>query len=223
MSVFIPAGSGRLTTAWAGLATQPMTVCCWFWLPVATPSASLWRDIVVLEPNVYLQTFSDGITMDFGSYGQDHTGQLLAINTWYHAGLVVVPTSTTNRQHYGYVNGALQVNATDTTTFTAYTGFTVGNSTFAGNTYALNGNVRDVKIWNRALSATEIEEEMVSSMPIHDQGLLVWSPFDDDLYTDRSGNGRIWTSAGTPVCVQQGGFHPRGMYSQFAGRSMTRF
>jgi hypothetical protein len=152
--------------------------------------------------------------MDFGSFNADHLGSVLSINRWYHMAMVVIPTSTTNRQHLGYINGALNVNETDTTTFSAYTGITVGNSTFAGLTYALNGNVRDVRIWTRQLDATEIVKEMNSVVPVRRQGLLLWSPFDDDKAYDRSGNGYIWTpTAG--VLTQAG---PRKSYN---GRGMN--
>ena len=214
MSVFIPANTSILRTSWSGSATSNYTVMCWIWLPNATPSTSGWRDMVIVEPNIYMQTYNDGITMDFGSAGQDHLGSLLQINTWYHMTQVVIPTSTTNRQHLGYINGQLNVNATDNTTFTAVTGFSVGNTYSFTSTYALNGNIRDVRIWNRALSATDIVQEMQSAIPIHEQSLLVWSPFDDDLFIDKSGNGRIWTSVGTPL-LQYGGprksFNGRGM------------
>jgi hypothetical protein len=211
VSVFVPAGSGRLTTSWSGDAIANMTISCWLLLPVSTPSASGWRDIVVLEPNVFLQTYSDGVTIDFGTYGTDHNGQPLVVNTWYHIAMVVAPTSTTNRQIYGYVNGKLQVNVTDGPTFSPYTGFTVGNSIFAPAwTWALNGNVRDLRIWNRALSATDIAREMRASRPVNWSDLLVWSPFDDDLYTDRSGRGLIWTAGGASAPTLQGSMSPRG-------------
>lgn len=207
MSIFIPADASIATVAWAGSATSNITLMGWVNLPVTTPSASGWRDMIVAEPNIFMQTFSDGITMDFGSANADHTGSLLAINTWYHMALVVVPTSTTNRQHYGYINGKLNVNATDTTTFTAFTGFSVGNTSTFGNTFALNGSMRDVRIWNRALNATDVVQEMQSAVPIHNQGLLVWSPFDDSMHTDKSGNGRVWTTSGSPA-LRGGGPRP---------------
>ena len=215
MSVFIPANTSILRTSWAGSATGNYTIMCWVWLPNATPSTSGWRDMIIVEPNIYMQTYSDGITMDFGSANADHNGSLLAINTWYHVAQVVIPTSTTSRQHYGYINGKLNVNALDTTTFTAVTGFSVGNTYSVASTYALNGNIRDVRIWNRALNATDIVQEMNSAIPIHDQSLLVWSPLDDDLYMDRSRNGLNWTSVGSPV-LQYGG--PRSSYN---GRGMN--
>jgi len=222
MSVFIPAGSGILTTAWSAPATTTLTMMCWGMIPVTTPSQSLWRDFVKAEPNFVPQTYSDGVTMDFGTANHDWNGQVLAINTWYHITMVVIPSSTTAQQILGYVNGELQVNANNSETFNAYTGLSVGNTTSLGYTYALNGNVRDVRIWTRALTATEVGQEMCSSMPVHDQGLLAWWPLDDDLYTDRSGNGHILVASGSPAPALQGG-GPRGPRADYVGRSLTRF
>ena len=205
MSVFIPAGSGILTTAWAGSATSEMTIMARISFDVTTPSASGWRDIVVIEPNIYLQTFSDGVTSDFGSANFDHVGPILAINTWYHLAMVVVPTSTTNRQHYGYINGKLVVNAVDASTFTAHTAISIGNTTSFGLTYAFNGQIRDVRVWNRALTATNIVDEMRSSIPVRKESLLLWAPLSDSLTIDCSGNGRILTASGTPAPALQGG------------------
>jgi hypothetical protein len=197
-------GNDRLSTTWAGDATSNMTIACWLWLSYSTPVD--YREIIRLDPNVYLSTYTDGLTIDFRSSSADHNGPLLAVSTWYHAAMVVVPTSTTDRQICGYVNGTLAVDAADTATFVDYTRFLVGNGSPRNN--VLNGNVRDLRIWNRALSATEIVREMRASRPIRWEGLLVWSPFDDDLYTDRSGNGRVWTPSSSPTL--QGSMSPRG-------------
>jgi hypothetical protein len=226
MSALISAGSGVLSASWGSAstsATQSITCMAWVMIPNTTPSASGWRDMIVIRPNIFMQTFSDGFTMDFGSANQDHTGSALAINTWYHLAQVVVPTSTTNRQHYGYINGKLNVNSNDTTTFTAYTGIDIGNSNDFGLTFALGGYLRDVRVWNRALNAVEIVQEMKSFNPFNDKSLLLWSPLDDDLFTDRSGNGRVLASSGAPApsLAVGGGF--RGTRSNYVGRRMTGF
>lgn len=220
MSAFIAAGSGLLTTGWsAGVstsATQSFTCMGWVMLPNTTPSTSGWRDMVVIEPNIFMQTFSDGITMDFGSANQDHTAALLAINTWYHLCEVVVPTSTTNRQHYGYIDGKLNLNANDTTTFTTYTGISIGNTNTFGTTFALGGYIRDVRVWNRELSAVEVVQEMQSSAPVHNQALILWAPLDDSLAADKSGNGRIFTSSGSPAPALSFGGGRRGPKTPYA-------
>jgi hypothetical protein len=72
-----------------------------------------------------------------------------------------------------------------------------------------NGNVRDLRVWTRALSASEIAAEYVSGIPVHPAGLLLWAPFDDNLVNDRSGNGHLFAATGTGQLVQAGPLMPR--------------
>jgi hypothetical protein len=205
MSIYIPNTTNNTaitSTAYTGSATQVITVMCWFQLPTAGTPAT-YRDIVALDPNIYFQTFSDGATIDYGTSTADHTGQLLMSGVWYHASMVVIPSSTTNRQILGYFNGQLTTNVTDTTTFSAYTNICIGNSITYGYANPLAGNVRDVRIWTRQLSITEIQSEISSKVPLHTQALLLWAPLDDNTYTDKSGNGYTFT-VGSAVTLQGG-------------------
>jgi Concanavalin A-like lectin/glucanases superfamily len=205
MSLFFPntATSAVVNTIpYTGPATTPITLMAWFMIPaLATPAN--YRDILVADPNIYMQVFSDGQTMDFGTETIDHTGQLLSAGVWYHACEVVVPASTTSRQIYGYLNGQLQVNVTDTSTFTTYTNFAVGNSVFSGYTFPLNGNVRGVRIWTSPLTPVQVVQEMNSKVPVNQPGLQVWSSFDDNMTQDKSGNIQQWTP-GASVTLQAG-------------------
>jgi hypothetical protein len=189
-----------LNTAYTGSATQVITVMAWFFTTSTTPNN--YRDIVTLDPNIYMQ-LQGGVNSDFGTANNDHLGPVLAINTWYHLCQVVVPTATTSRQIYGYINGQLQVNVTDGDTSVAYTNVCVGSSIFSGETFPLNGSVRDVRIWTRQLPLNEIVDEMESKVPVHRAALLLWSPFDDGTAQDKSGNGRTWT-VGSAVTLAPG-------------------
>jgi hypothetical protein len=119
--------------------------------------------------------------------------------------------STTSRQIKGYVNGKQVVDVADTTTFVAYTGLVVGNLQSLPTTHYFNGNIRDLRIWTRELNALNVQAEYLSPAPVNTEGLIVWSPFDDDIYTDRSGNGRVWTPTGSPV-LQFGSIVARPAY-----------
>jgi len=205
MSIFIPNTTNNTAianVAYTGSATQIITVMCWFMLPTAgTPAA--YRDIVALDPNIYMQTFSDGSTIDYGTSTADHTGQVLMSGVWYHASMVVIPSSTTARQILGYFNGNLTTNVADTTTFSTYTNICLGNSVQYTYANPLAGNVRDVRIWTRQLSTLEIQSEISSKVPLHDQGLILWAPLDDNTYADKSGNRNILT-VGSAVTLQGG-------------------
>ena len=190
-----------ITTPYTGAATQVMTVMCWFYVGIATPTN--YRDIVTVDPNIYMQLWSDGATIDFGTANNDHTGSVLAINTWYHVAQVVVPTSTTARKIYGYVNGELNVNVADTDTSVTFTNICIGSSVFSTYTLPLNGKIRDVRVWTRQLSGVEIKDEMNSSIVVHQPGLLLWSPLDDNSHGDKSGNNNVLT-VGSAVTLQAG-------------------
>lgn len=194
-----------ISVPFTGSALSNITCMCWFYLNGTTPVN--WRDIIMVDPNIEMQIFSDGISMDYGTATTDHVGSVLQANTWYHAAQVVVPTSTTNRNMKGYLNGNLNVDVTDTATFSTYTTTSVGNSTFLSYNFPLNGSVRDVRIWTRALDATEVVEEMNSAIPVNKPGLLNWAPFDDNSTRDKSGNNNVWTP-GSAVTIQQGPLRP---------------
>ena len=205
MSLFIPLTKDSTTsinTPYTGSSTQIISLTCWMMLPTLGPSGT-WRDIVTIDPNIYCQIYSDGQSIDFGTFTTDHNGQVLQAGTWYHIGMVVVPTSAASRQIYGYVNGQLQVNVTDATTSVAYTNICVGNSIASSYVYPLNGNVADVRVWTRQLNQREIVDEMNSKVPIHRQAILLWSPFDDSLYPDFSGNNHVFT-VGPAITLQSG-------------------
>jgi Concanavalin A-like lectin/glucanases superfamily len=168
-------------------ATQNMTLMCWAMCPVIGTPAN-YRDFVTVDPNIYMQLFSDGTTFDFGTANDNHLGPPMLAGIWYHVCQVVVPTSTTSRQIYGYVNGQLWVNVTDGDTFSTATAICIGNSIFSGYTFPLSGHVKDVKVWQRALTPQEIVDEMNTKYPIHWQALQLWAPLDDNLTSDKSGH-----------------------------------
>ena len=211
MSVFFSTttnNTNTINTPYTGTATQVMTVMAWFVLNGSVGAASgSWRDIVTVDPNIYMQIYSDGVSIDYGTANHDHTANAIIPGIWYHSAQVVVPTSTTSRQIYGYLNGQLLVNVTDSDTSTTFTNVCVGNSIFSNYVYPLNGSIRDVRVWTRQLSATEIVDEMLSSIPIHPQGLLFWTPFDDTNVLDKSGNNHIMT-VGSAVTRQFGPLKP---------------
>jgi hypothetical protein len=195
--------TNTINTPYTGSATQVMTIMAWIYLPTLTPTG-VWRDIITVDPNIYMQIFTDGTSIDFGTANNDHVGQALAAGVWYHVAQVVVPTSTTSRQIYGYVNGQLNVNVTDTDTSVTYTAVCIGNSIFSTFIYPLNGNAKDVRVWTRQLSATDINDEIQSQVPIHTPGLLLWMPLNDNMTVDKSGNNHIMT-VGSAVTIH-GGF-----------------
>lgn len=190
-----------ISTPYTGVGTQIITIMCWVYLNGATPAN--YRDIITIDPNIYMQIFTDGVSIDFGTANNDHVGQVLQTNTWYHVAQVIVPTSLIAREIYGYVNGKLNVNVADGDISIVFTNICIGSSIFSGEIFPLNGNVRDVRIWTRQLNATEIVDEMNSGIPVHKQSLLLWAPLDDNLRADKSGNNNVLT-VGSAITLQSG-------------------
>lgn len=185
-------------------ATQANTTMAWFNLP-GTTSAGTYRDIVDIDQQVYHQVLNNAI--DYGTFNNDHISSALNIGQWYHSCQVNVPTSTTSRQIYGYLDGQLLVNVTDTDTWAAATTISIGSSSATAFTLPLNGLVRDVRVWNRALSAREVLDEINSRIPIHRAGLFLWVPLDDNLAIDKSGNNNVLT-VGSAVTLAAGPLPP---------------
>lgn len=188
-----------ITTPCTFPATQSNTTMAWFYLNGTTPTT--YRDIVTIDQQVYHQTLNGVI--DYGTFNNDHLSSAVNANTWYHSCQVNVPTSTTSRQIYGYLNGQLVVNVTDGDTWAAATTISIGSSPATGYTLPFNGNIKEVRVWNRALNAREVLDEMNSRIPIHRAGLFLWVPLNDNLAIDKSGNNNVLT-VGSAVTLQQG-------------------
>lgn len=86
---------------------------------------------------------------------------------------------------------------------TLNSGITVTDMSFGlGDDDYFNGQMAAIKVWDAALSAAEIEQEMWLIRPIRTANLHLWTPMVDTTlatnYTDYSGNGRTLTAANTP-------------------------
>lgn len=204
MSVFIPTNNTRyLSTAFATSlpAVTDITVSCWAYLSGATPAA--YRMFVTVEPNIAFGTGSDGVSVDYGTSTTDLLGPVMAVNQWYHCVQVTQVLSTTSQIIRGYLNGKLVASGAAAATFATVTGVTIGNYAPSGFVDSLNGQIRDVRVWRRLLTGTEVQEDMHSSRP-NRAGLIVWAPLDKDLSKDLSGNGHQFTTTGAGVVLRGG-------------------
>jgi len=211
MSVGFPSTTlTYLTTPWAAPASSDITIMFWGYLNTRLPAA--YRSFIAAEPNIILSTYTDGATLDWGTVTYDYFGVPRAkpmVNSWFHMAVTVANYNNLQRFVQGFYNGKQFVSQYDNSAFAAFTKFTVGNwgngTTFAA---PLNGQIRDVRVWGRALEPWEITREMTSARPFGSpqiSGLLLWSPFNDDKIYDRSGNGHVWTQVGTNIQVNGGG------------------
>jgi hypothetical protein len=206
MSAFIPnASSTYLSVPYTGAAAQDLTFMCWGYLSTTNPVA--YRVFIGGVPNCYMATHTDGLTFDCGEEpGQDQLGSVLTAGVWYHLTMTMANNGSASSHNIkGYINGVGNIQGTGTETFSTYTSLDIGGQT--NGTFPLSGNVRDVRIWTRALSAQEVADEFRSGVPIHKAGLLIWSPLDDNLFVDKSGSGHLWTTSGT-ITLQSGPLKP---------------
>lgn len=101
------------------------------------------------------------------------TGPILATDTWYHA---VGTFNTANDQIQIYVNGA-----TGTPNSSALASLdSIGNVDVGGESPGarFDGVIDEVRIYNRALSTTEITEHYYNQF-LNNSGLVLYVPFDN--------------------------------------------
>jgi hypothetical protein len=152
----------------------------------------------------------------FGFYSNDLAGnQVLTPNTWYHLTFVYDGGKKI------YINGLLDASGASG----AYTGtgsnFEIGRYPWS-TTQHLYGTLDNFKIWNKALSPSEIEYEYNQGGPVYywrfddgsgnlarndasrsvsTQGLVGFWPMDQNPPIDVSGNGNNLTTIGSPTVV----------------------
>jgi hypothetical protein len=161
---------------------------------------------------MFLGTLSDGVTVNFGSDAVNNAGPVLRTGLWYHLAYSLRMVSVQSAIMQGFVNGTRYVNYNETTrTYFPWTSMVMGNTT-SGGAFPLNGTLRDVRVWTRALANHEIVQEMYSDMP-HHAGLIMWLPLDTSRL-DAAGLGSL-SQGGTLVY--------RGGYSKYLGRKYRGF
>ncbi|GIW62072.1 MAG: hypothetical protein KatS3mg089_0924 [Patescibacteria group bacterium] len=124
-------------------------------------------------------------------------------NTWYHAvGVYDTKTGIASL----YINGRIDVSANRTFNTSKSGIVTIGS--YSTSQYFFNGNIDEVRIYNRALSPAEVQE-LYNFAP----GPIAYYDFEEGQGTslnDKSGNGNNSTSfGGTPTWTK--GFYGKGM------------
>lgn len=212
MALYFPSSSAAHLTATVSYgATQDLTVCLWGQLESTSPVA--YRTFFNTRPGgMFLGTLSDGVTVNFGSDAVNNAGPVLRTGLWYHLAYSLRMVSVQSAIMQGFVNGTRYVNYNETTrTYFPWTSMVMGNTT-SGGAFPLNGTLRDVRVWTRALANHEIVQEMYSDMP-HHAGLIMWLPLDTSRL-DAAGLGSL-SQGGTLVY--------RGGYSKYLGRKYRGF
>lgn len=168
--------------------TTGMTLEAWVY-PTVFPS--YWRSILQKEIDSYylmagsnLDTPAAGGTYTSGNQNV-YAGSSLPVNTWTH--LAVTYDSASVRL---YINGALVANKAQTAPLTTSTGaLRIGGSQAYGEFF--QGRIDEARIYNRALSAAEINTDSntsvaSSSPPISFIGTDTVGPISDSLPAKRA-------------------------------------
>lgn len=124
------------------------------------------------------------------------TGSTISVGTWNHMAMVVEGTGA--GQFKAYLNGVLDV------THDGNVAVTAGRMIFGNNVDSqfLNGRVAAIKVWDVALTADEIKQEVRCIRPVRLASLnsgFPMFPGSGERVRDYSGLGRNLVEAGTLV------------------------
>jgi hypothetical protein len=139
------------------VSANTYTFSAWFKTNVVSNG---YRNIISIPtPNYSLVLLNDnspnlGFWTNDGLGGQSLSTPTISTNTWYNVVFVREGNSITGG-YKAYLNGVLYGNA-NTGTWSTTANLSVGGRTDA--TQFLNGNISQVSIYNRALTATEITQ-----------------------------------------------------------------
>lgn len=127
----------------------------------------------------------------------------IADGTWHHIAMVLDASS--NRTIYGYVDGVL-VNTgktfATTSDFSNTLNFIVGATSTSTNTFKWAGQIDNVRIWNKAMTPTELVADMTSNIIGATTDLLAAWDFENitgTIVPDVSGNSHPGTLVGSPT------------------------
>lgn len=185
--------------------TGPYTIMGWVYL-VSTGSSGEYRPIWAIGVNGMYPTDAlyfqyDGsntrvlILVDNSSYDEARsTVTNISTGTWYH--LAMVRSSAT--AIVAYLNGVSEV--TGPTITQSGTATQIDIALQPGYPDEFDGRIDAIKVFDAALTAAEIFQEMHTKRPQRFANINIWSPTfpgSGERARDYSGNGRNWTEGGT--------------------------
>ena len=197
-------------------AGQNKTITCWIKTTTNTGTPRIFAKRTGASGNGY--EFWTGNGTNAGKFAMNMSGtgtpnnistagysaNSIADGTWHHVALVMDASS--NRTMYGYIDGVL---ANTGKTFTSVSSdfsnavnFVVGATSDASNSYKWAGQVDNVRVWNKAMTALELQADMTAVVNAPATDLLAAWNFDNITGTsvpDVSGNNHPGTLVGSPT------------------------
>jgi hypothetical protein len=197
-------------------AGQNKTVTCWIKTTTNTGTPRIFAKRAGSSGNGY--EFWTGNGTNAGKFAMNMQGtgtptsistagystSSIADGTWHHVALVLDASSS--RTLYGYLDGVLvntgKTFTSTTSDFSNTLNFIVGATSDATNSYKWAGQIDNVRIWNKAMTATELQTDMVTTIAVPTANLLGAWDFENISGTtvpDVSGNNHPGTLFGSPT------------------------
>ena len=169
------------------------TMMCWAY----TTTASAYQSAMCFglnDPNKYESGFSNG-NFFFIYNTSSHTGSANSTSTWYHIAVVCSGSGANQLKLYKDGNTTADITTDGNASITAGK-FYIGNE-FSGDQFL--GRIAAVKIWNAALSASEVAAERDFAYPVRTSNINGAYLLQADVLTDVSGQGNTLTRNGTGI------------------------
>lgn len=195
--------SGEYIRRTANLPTNgAFTVAGWF--NIVSDRTGQWRYFIALENATTNATDWALLGLrdnnEFGIDNRSGSGTFSStpsVGTWFYAALYAIGNNTSDLKGIWWNTSGVAVTTQVGGSHGAFTPAVlyIGNDSYD----EWNGiKFAHVKVWDAALTQTELEQEMWSVRPQRMANLNVWSPlFVHGDVNDYSGNGRNWTAGGT--------------------------
>jgi len=127
-----------------------------------------------------------------GFYGGYFGASSISLNTWQHLAMV----RYADNDHQGFLNGISKITETVAIDPRTVGGLAIGSTGAGSPGEWFDGRVAYIKIWTAALTAAEIQAEMLSAFPKRTADLYGYWPLYESgasSVKDYSGNGRDFT------------------------------
>jgi len=176
-------------------SSSTMTIMFWVRLvsDLNTYAPFFYRTANSANPYIYLGTDADGTTLLLDSNARPITGNALSTGTWYHIAYVLNGSS-----HTVYLNGVSNITLTEAFSPTNDE-ITIGH-TDSNDNVPSDTRFACIKIWDAALTAAEIQQEMYVIRPARYGNLYGFYPVfagSGQRARDYSGLGHDFTEGGT--------------------------
>lgn len=166
------------------------TLMAWLY-PTANPAASAYFNALAEYGALGVSIFNTAGTTrwNLGTATTDNTGSVVSLNTWAH----LTMTTSSATAHTLYLNGVSDATSVGSGSATRVI---VGNYDLASA--AWTGRIAAVKIWDGALTAAEIAQEMRQLLPARLANFKAFYPlFSASDLVDYSGQAQSLTTNGT--------------------------